>query len=228
MRQNSFNVVQLAVVLFLVVMVVTVAIAVSEANHRHPHRRMQNSTQLRGIHQGLVTYANSNKYWYPGIDQLGEDEGISVESRFQILFEDEYITPEYAISPSDTEDIEEWEADGPVTKRNYSYAMLQIPKEGGRRAEWKQTLNSQAIVLSDRNTGTRAKPLSIHSEVNDPDWRGSVLWNDNHVHFEASDGFDTLYGPKDNDENELNFDDRLFVSPGTDDALMIHSGNEQE
>jgi len=225
MRPNSFNVVQLAIALFLAVMVVTVAIAVSDANTRRPHRRMQNSTQLRGIHQGLVTYANSNNNWFPGIDYHGEDQGISVETRFQILLEDDYITPEYAISPTETEDISEWEMEGPITKGNYSYAMLQIPEQGGRRTEWSQTLNSQAIVLSDRNTGTKARPISIHNDENDTDWRGSVLWNDNHVGFENTDSFETFYGEPKQGDRELNPDDRLFVSPGTDDALLIHTGN---
>ena len=222
MRQNSFNVVQLAVVLFLVVMVVTVAIAVSNAPSRD-RWRSPNSTQLRGIHQGLVTYANSNKNWFPGIDYHGEDEGISVEKRFHILIDGDYITPEYAISPSETEVIEEWDYESPLTKNNYSYAMLQVPSEGNRRGEWKQSLNSQAIAMSDRNTGTPDKLSSIYTDDEGWDWSGSVLWNDNHVSFENSDIFETKYAG-----SEFNPDDRLFASPGTDDALMIHSDNEQE
>ena len=38
---------------------------------RRTARRMQNSTQLRGIHQGLVTFANSNKDQFPGLSSNG-------------------------------------------------------------------------------------------------------------------------------------------------------------
>ena len=97
--------------------------------------------------------------------------------------------------------------------------MLQIPTEGGRHAEWAQTLNSQAIVLSDRNTATQANPASIHVDPGDP-WAGSVLWNDNHVGFEQEDVFETKYG-----HGELNEADRLFEATGTEEALMMHAGN---
>ncbi|MEM9111375.1 MAG: hypothetical protein AAGC72_15275, partial [Planctomycetota bacterium] len=82
MRQNSFNIVHLAVALLCVVVFVTIAVAVSETNTRKPARRMQNSTQLRGIHQGLVTYASGNQNWFPGLNEFGEDERITVEQRF--------------------------------------------------------------------------------------------------------------------------------------------------
>ncbi|MEM9347529.1 MAG: hypothetical protein AAGB26_13015, partial [Planctomycetota bacterium] len=80
------------------------------------------------------TYASGNQNWFPGLNEFGEDERITVEQRFQILMDEDYITPEYAISPSETEMIMAWEGGGrvhedkaPVTKANYSYAMLQIP-----------------------------------------------------------------------------------------------------
>lgn len=224
MRQNSFNVVQAAIVLLCVMVIVAIILPMFGGSRPAP--RMQNSTQLRGIHQSLVIYGNSNKNYFPGLNELGEDDRISVEERFQILMEDGYISPFYAISPLETEMIQEWEEPYDpyehkltVTKDSYSYAMLQIPEEGGRRDEWKQTLNSQAIVLSDRNTGTRAKPSSIHVQAGDP-WQGSVLWNDNHVGFEDTDVYETKYG-----DGELNEADRLFEAAGTDDALQIHTGN---
>ncbi|MBX2851478.1 MAG: hypothetical protein KTR15_07020 [Phycisphaeraceae bacterium] len=222
MRQNSFNIVGLAVALLCVIVFATIAVAVSEANRRTGPRIFQQSTQLRGIHQSLVTYANSNENWFPGIDELGEDARITVEQRFQILIEEDYFTPEYAISPSETEDVTEWDAheDGkdPITAKNYSFAMLQIPSEGGRREEWSQTVNSQAIVISDRNTGTQAMPSSIHTKPGEQ-WRGSVLWNDNHAGYEQEDVFETKYG------GGLNPSDKLFEAEGEFDALMIHSGN---
>ncbi|MEO0477401.1 MAG: hypothetical protein AAF085_15760 [Planctomycetota bacterium] len=193
---------------------------------------MQNSTQLRGIHQGMVTYSQSNQAYFPGLNALGENERIRVEERFQILMEEDYITPDYAISPSETEMITEWDgwadADSePVTKSNYSYAMLQVPEQGRRRAEWSQSLNSQAIVLSDRNTGNNVKPSSIHSET-PGSWTGSVLWNDNHVGFEQSDAVETCFGEKDEAQSNLIKTDRLFEATGNDDAWLIYTGNGKE
>lgn len=231
MRQNSFNIVNVAVAVLAIMVIIAILLPAIAPRHR-PARRMQNSTQLRGIHQGLVTYANSNKEFFPGLNEFGEDDKITVEERFQILIEDDYFTPEYAISPSETEPMWEWDSwndenENPVTTEHYSYAMLQVPKDGGRRHEWSQTLNTFAIVLSDRNTGTSSKPSSIHVEPGDS-WAGSVLWNDNHVAFEQADDFETLYGEYDLGKDTPTPGDRLFESPGTDDALLIHSGNEKE
>lgn len=207
-----------------VVVFVTIAIAVSEVNTRD-RRRHPNSTQLRGIHQGLMTFANSNKNLFPGIAPDGSTINVEVEYRFQVLFEGDFITPEYAISPSETEPIMEWddEIGSPVTAENYSFAMLQLPEVGdtGRRSEWSQTLNTQAIVVTDRNTGSKAMPSSIHTDQPD-DWAGRVLWNDNHVSFEHTDEFETKYG-----SGELNEADRLFEADNSFDALLIHSGNKE-
>ncbi|MEM9414579.1 MAG: hypothetical protein AAGA29_03755 [Planctomycetota bacterium] len=225
---------------------------------------MQNSTQLRGIHQGLVTFANSNKEKFPGLDAKGNiladslaDTGLSgdgdtVEARYWILLTANYFTPEYAISPRETDPlVTEYDGDislnpKPVVwdsqTRHYSYAMLSIdgtpgqpPSASGRYAEWQQSLNTQAIVISDRNTGPNAT-TGIHSvHSNTPgDWKGSVLWNDNHVAFEQSHYFETRYGTgaafldTGNGDADL---DHLFIqdndpngNPGND-AFMIHDGD---
>lgn len=224
MRQNSFNIVHLAIALLCVVVFVTIAIAVSQTNHHHGHHPMQHRTQIRGIHQGLVVYANSNKNWFPGINAAGEDEAISVEQRFRILIDEDYFTPEYAVSPLERSDspIEAWDTESELTKENYSFSLLQIPAEGGRRNEWRQSLNSQAIVLSDRNTETKARPSSIQVEPGES-WAGHVLWNDSHVVFENTDSLETKYGG-----GKLNDADRLFESSGNGDALMVHTGNGKD
>lgn len=224
MRQSTFNIVHLAIALLSAVVFVTIAAAVGQANRRTTPRISHSNTQLRGIHQGLVIYANSNKNWFPGINELGENAGINVEQRYQLLIEGDFFTPEYAISPSETEGLATWDPDAgpPITSENYSFAMLQIPHhENGRRAEWAQTLNSQAIVLSDRNVKSVYQPRSIHNKKDDKSWKGNVLWNDNHVEF-VSRGcvFETKYQGA-----GLNQADHLFLSDSPLDAYLIHSGN---
>lgn len=183
--------------------------------------------QLRGIHQGLVVYAYTNKDWYPGLDslglynlpdELGTQNGIDVADRNAMLLDGGFVSPEYLIASSETdESIVPWPGEGRVTAAHSSFAMLQVPESGGRHDEWQQTLNSQAIVLSDRNTGTQDQTASIHA---DEEWFGQVLWNDNHVAYEHEPALETQYG-----EGELNEQDDLFSALGRDDALLIHSGN---
>lgn len=191
-------------------------------------RRAQNSTQLRAIHQAMAVYANSNKNWFPGIDSKGDNDGIKVEERYQKLLEGEYFSPEYAISPSETGPLAYWDDKSDVTAENYSYALLQIPerdkeqpwRRNGRRGEWSETINSQAVVMSDRHLDKYARAASIHVHRGDMNWIGAVQWNDNSVFFSESDTVETRYGG-----GERNDVDRLFAAGGEFDALLIHSGN---
>ena len=84
------------------------------------------------------------------------------------------------------------DAEGPA---NFSYAFLDFagmdndgrpPQAGaeslapGRQWEWKETINTQAVVLADRNTGADAdrRISSVWTEENSGDWRGGVTRND--------------------------------------------------
>jgi len=212
---------------------------------RRTAKRMQNSTQLRGLHQGMFTYANSNKENFPGLNARGEillnstsatgdsGDGDTVEARYWILLTGNFFTPEYTISPSETDVITPY-ASGPVASSNYSYAYLSIqgqperaPAAGGRASEWTQSSNTQAVVASDRNTGSNASTgiQSIHTS-RPGEWKGSVLWNDNHVAFEQTHILETRYG-----NGSLNVDfsqapnDNLFDPAGDADAWMIYSGD---
>lgn len=239
MRQPSFNIVHAAVVLLCVMIAIAVIMPIlSPRGQGAP--AAQNHLQLRGIHQGLIIYAQTNKGYYPGLDSNGDNAsyeldwsewlqeggpsiraGLEVQNRFAMLLANYYLTPEYLISPFEADvNVVPWDTASPFTTQHYSYAMLQVPEEdGGRRGEWRETLNPQAIVLSDRNTGTASQPSSIHVDGGEA-WAGSVLWNDNHVGFESVDTFETKYA--DGDPNES---DRLFATTGRHDAFMLHAGN---
>lgn len=240
MRNTSFNIFHLAVVALIVMVSIAVLFPIMRSEKRD-RGRSWHSTQLRGIHQGLVTFANSNKNWYPGLDSQGnvsteapdnyyeddlypslhEQVGIDVQDRFAMLIAGYFFTPEYAVSPSEIDpSIQPFPESGPLTSSHYSYAMLQVPTQGGRHQEWRQSLNSQAIVLSDRNTGTSKNPRSIHSDADADTWRGLVLWNDNHVGFENEAVFETKYF-----SHELITADHLFQTDGDDDAYLVHTGN---
>ena len=253
--RKGFTLIELLVVISIIALLIAILLPALGAARRTA-RRMQNSTQLRGIHQGLVTYANSNKSRFPGIDAKGDiladgtktgnsGNGSIIQSRYWILLTGDYFTPEYAISPSETENVTEWEEGTGATPndvefdastKHYSYSMLHFQSTGAntlqitflsapRGKEWAQTLNSQAVVVSDRNigTGTAAADLqSIHTDEAGQ-WAGSVLWNDNHVGFENENRFATKYanGKLNTDNGEP--DDGLF--DGTNGADNPNGAN---
>ncbi|MFI4862068.1 MAG: hypothetical protein ACIAXF_15485 [Phycisphaerales bacterium JB063] len=224
------------------------------AGPRTTSQRMQNSTQLRGIHQGLVTFANSNKEKFPGLDSKGniltdsDDDtggsghGDTSEARYWLMLTYDFITPEYAISPVDeraTEYVEPWGNNevAPVTFENYSFAMLDIagpagqpPDASGRYDEWQQSLNTQAIVLSDRNCTDLNAAGPFPTSIWNPDtWHGSVLWNDNHVAYEETYFMKTRYGRGDlNIRANGDGYDNLFTAENEDgtDALLTFSKDE--
>jgi len=229
--RKGFTLIELLVVISIIALLIAILLPALGAARRTA-RRMQNSTQLRGIHQGLVTFANSNKNNFAGLNSAGkvlEDSAVlsgstglgdTVERRYLILLLGDYFTPEYAISPSETANQTPYveAASGNPTQlvyntgtgvKNYSYAFLSFENDGGtaptgvsvatgpRAAEWKQTLNTQAIVVSDRNIGSSNTSTTIQSIHTDKpgEWSGSVLWNDNHVAFENENSakFETKY-----------------------------------
>lgn len=259
-RKSGFTLIELLVVISIIALLIAILLPALGAARRTA-RRMQNSTQLRGIHQGLVTFANSNKNNFAGLDSKGNGlqdstantgdsgDGNFVEARYFVLFKGDFFTPEYAISPSETANVDEYDEDDEdtvifnATTKNYSYAMLQFevtgtdngitPATAARAAEWSQTLNSQAIVVSDRNVGsnTAANLQSIHTEAGDQEWTGSVLWNDNHVGFEQEEIFETKYANGSLNQTAAGVaDDNLFTNaqtpatPAGANALMAKAG----
>ena len=100
------------------------------------------------------------------------------------------------------------------------------PADAQRFAEWKQSLNSQAVVVSDRNIGGTTADTAIQSIHTDEagQWSGSVLWNDNHVAFENGGAkFETKYGNGPlNDIDTVADQDQLFIP---DDGAADDSTN---
>ncbi|MEM9881862.1 MAG: prepilin-type N-terminal cleavage/methylation domain-containing protein [Planctomycetota bacterium] len=220
----GFTFIELLVVLLLIGMLLP-ALGAS----RRTARQMANNTQLRGIHQGFVTFAQSNKRggndgYFPGLNSDGGLVVASPAGRLQLMLKGNYFTPDYIINPADTEKVEAPGQDGPVTDRNHSYAMLPIADpaaDAGRINEWKETLNTAAIVLSDRNTGVAPDRLSsVWTDRNSGDWRGGMTRNDNSTSFETTARFQaTKYG-----NAPANDWDQLFESEtgAGSDAMMVH------
>ncbi|MEM6504099.1 MAG: prepilin-type N-terminal cleavage/methylation domain-containing protein [Planctomycetota bacterium] len=130
-QRQGFTLIELLVVISIIALLIAILLPALGAA-RDSARKLQNSTQLRGIHQAFVIYAQSNGGWYPGRDSdsglLGptgagpntgdggtlpalangddfEGSGISGKSfavRLAIMLNDSLFTPDYLVSPGDT------------------------------------------------------------------------------------------------------------------------------
>lgn len=185
---------------------------------RHAARQMKGTTQVRGIAQSVMNYSNQNHGYYPGLDQFGNPIDLTVEHRFAELLNNNNFSGVYAISPAEYKTV--WSG-GPVTTDNYSYSMLDVSESNGRRLEWRDTINTQAITISDRNTGVSSANQDVMSlYTNYPGaWAGSVGRNDGSASFERNHELSTQYG-----RGQTHSFDNIFEEAGGDDAVMIYSG----
>ncbi|MBL4702162.1 MAG: prepilin-type N-terminal cleavage/methylation domain-containing protein [Phycisphaeraceae bacterium] len=246
MKTNkAFTLIELLVVISIIALLIGILLPALGAARRTA-RQMQNSTQIRGIHTALVLFSQGNNTYYPGLTTKGkilaaaaiyaagdqnttaDETGAAVGLRFRELLEDNYFTGEYAVSPSETKT--RWAGSGnEVTALNLSYAMLQITTTGKRDNEWRDTSNSEAVVLSDRaKTHATGKVKSVHTNPSGTtnEWRGSVGFNDNHVTFEAThDQLNLQYGDSSiTADNLFDNSDANTLSVTSNDAPMVFDG----
>lgn len=184
---------------------------------------MISNTQARMVQSALVLYAAGNNSYYAGLDSTGREadlnggiaNGYEVEARFEALLQGGYFTSDYVVSPAEAKTP--WTT-GELDTSQYSFALLVINGEH-ERTEWRDTINTEAVVVSDRAaTGTDQSDITSVWSDTPGDWRGTLAWNDNHVTFKRSHrNYKTKYG----DHVNLNSDD-LFAdeSAGTGDAFM--------
>jgi prepilin-type N-terminal cleavage/methylation domain-containing protein len=214
-RRSGFTKVELIVV--LAILAIAVVLILPNLGGRGPSRRMSNSTQLRGIHQGMVIFAQSNASggqdgFYAGLDRTGQlfeagvltryapdganytaAEAHLLDNTFAMLLDGNYFVPEYAINPHDPAMHEP--VGGVVDATfNVSYAILKYD-EPGLRPEWSETINENAVVLADRALpGTEWDPRSVWGEPGEQ-WSGTVTRNDGSTEFiEAPAAEGLVYG----------------------------------
>ncbi|WP_432797464.1 type II secretion system protein [Poriferisphaera sp. WC338] len=237
MKRKAFTLIELLVVISIIALLIGILLPALGAARRTA-RQMQSNTQVRGIIQGMVIYAQSNKTFYPGISAKREIlaapnidgsayNGGDVGSRTVLMLDGNYFTGEYCISPVETKT--EWTTTSHnIETGNYSYAMLRIAQDDDAGTdngdtdkwtahsdvygEWRETANTKAVVLSDRNTGddavvgTSGNVSSLHTDEDSGEWRGSVGYNDSHVEFENTPELETKYT-----KGESNDEDNLFL-----------------
>ena len=72
---KAFTLIELLVVISIIALLIAILLPALGAA-RESAQKLQNSTNLRGIHQGAVLYAQENKGWYAGIGSKGTSEGL--------------------------------------------------------------------------------------------------------------------------------------------------------
>ncbi|MFG0249697.1 MAG: type II secretion system protein, partial [Phycisphaeraceae bacterium JB051] len=170
MKNKAFTLIELLVVISIIALLIGILLPALGAARRTA-RQMQNSTQVRGIHTALVLFSQGNNTYYPGITTTGAESttientggttaayasatALETENRFKVLHADNYFTSEYMISPSETKT--QYDDAENLSTHNYSYALLELDVAitgatgSARRNEWRDTSNSEAVVLSDR------------------------------------------------------------------------------
>ena len=202
---------------------------------------MANNTQLRGIHQGLVTWSQSNKRggndgYYPGLNSYGDVEpdgpltghsgdGAVPGARLWIMLNGNFVTPEDIFNPRDnrTKKITRDPATGiypPVTHEDFSHAFQSLAGHPAVKAEWKEKLNTSTLIMGDRAIGTGPADISsVWTEPGSGDWRGAVVHGDNSTGFTTDHVFtNTKYGG----EPVNPIDDIFEEDSAAADAFLVH------
>ncbi|MBX2850869.1 MAG: prepilin-type N-terminal cleavage/methylation domain-containing protein [Phycisphaeraceae bacterium] len=233
-RHRAFTLIELLVVISIIALLIAILLPALGAA-RLSARKAQSNTQLRGTHQAMVTFAQSNKGFFPGLRSSGNQwvmpadndaaaHGSTVMARYAILLEGDFFTPEYALHPNDPQPHTAYNPNSatPLDHTNYSYAMLEIVRRNNetgpniipgnsehKRGEWRETMNAQAIIMSDRlidvpptSFGDPSTYIGIWSdEPGESEW--GVVWNDNHTVFERTPFFETRYTRINNTSDDL-------------------------
>jgi len=249
MKRKAFTLIELLVVISIIALLIGILLPALGAARRTA-RQMQNSTQLRGIHQQMAVFANQNKEKFPGLDSDGDlvtavvvDDGDAIGGegtdgefpavRLAMLVDQKYFAGDYIISPLEDAEKDVWVPDdtAEVDSTNYSYALLDIDDNNtGRRQEWGDTFNSEAVVLSDRgiiNSGTNATSIHTNSDPGVEDWRGTVVANDNSTEWFTDRVMEnTRYGTGRNvDTDDLFTETNDSAGSADNDAYMAYDGS---
>jgi hypothetical protein len=246
LRRNGMTWTDVMVAVGIVAGLVAVALPVLGSMRREA-RKANNAMQLRGVHQGMVVWTQSSKrgppwqtFSFPGLQWDAErtpepngpgtgysGDGTHPAARLWLMMEGNFFTPEYVISPIDTARTPlpylDHSATPTVKYHHYSYAMLNLTGTENERAEWGETLNKAAVVLSDRAIGSGVADIeSLWTRAGGGEagrWEGHIVKNDNHVQWgDRSTGLSTQYGG-----GVLNGDDDLFADDAAaDDGFLVH------
>jgi prepilin-type N-terminal cleavage/methylation domain-containing protein len=165
-----------------------------------------NGSYLPGFNSS-GTVLNTSDAAFAAETILPKVPGGTFQSRLYILLNGNFIAGDLILNPLDTaSDGGKWtnNANYPTlptaaTAGQFSYSLLNVVDavgstvnstlSAGRVGEWRDNANSQAILISDRNSAANTiSPRSIWatSAGSLTDWKGNVVWGDNHAEFLTS------------------------------------------
>ena len=174
----------------------------------------------------------------------GSGDAATVANAYAIMLNDNIVQPDSIINPADNgaTPVELRTAageDGIVRNDNYSYAFPDIgwengndgPDGGNRFSAWQNSVESQAIAISDINTGsgvTDNNVSSVWTAEDSGNWRGVVVRGDQSTSTENDHVLDrTRYGNGASVEDDNLFDEEPDTENQDDnDALMTTLGSE--
>ena len=144
----GFTLIELLVVISIIALLIALLLP-ALGSARKQAQVMQNATHQRGLHQAFVIFGHSNDGLYPGLEKVdgetrlipgsrgGEptsSSGLGGEwpaTRFALLIDNDFVSPEYVINPADPFPRDAWtygkggtdQAGTRFDWRNFSYAV---------------------------------------------------------------------------------------------------------
>jgi prepilin-type N-terminal cleavage/methylation domain-containing protein len=237
--RRAFTLIELLVVISIIALLIAILLpALSSA--RLQAQILQSATHMRGTHQAFVLYAEEHAGLFPGLIRNGSaanplpasingqftspsrENGEWPSTRFGLIIEDDYVSPEYMINPADPAQREAWtfgptgldSAGTPLDYRNFSYAVQQWNDNPENRTYLRKqhqldNLNAQMPVVGDRVIvviGQNYADPNAYLGVYSPragEFRMGMAWGDGHTTIESSAELTTRFGQYTNKRDNI-------------------------
>jgi prepilin-type N-terminal cleavage/methylation domain-containing protein len=258
--RRAFTLIELLVVISIIALLIAILLPALGAARRQAVL-MQSSTQQRGIHQAFVIFGENNKGWYPGLINDGGqpdwlpatrggqattasgNKGSWPSTRFALIVEDDFVSPDYVISPAEPAPRDPWNYDRNGTDKfgtkfdwhNFSYAVEEWhwgsqqtpPSQHAHFPRIKTAtlddmgsmtpvVTDRIVVVLDQDYANIDKYIGVYS--NDPgEFQMGIVWNDGHTTMENTPIHDTEFGEYRNTDDNIyqrdNIDATVSTSP---------------
>jgi prepilin-type N-terminal cleavage/methylation domain-containing protein len=212
--KRGFTLIELLVVISIIALLIGILLPALGAARRAANR-MNNSSNQKNMITSIIAFG-TDFGGYPsddrpdvrsGTEDFGEAD-TNPGQRMQALLMEDYFTPEILINPADQERTPlprnvETDSNGLPTEgsaavmSSMSYDLLKLGGTGSdtdrvnhTHPEWGDTLNSQAVLIADRNTEGGSGD-SAGSVWDKDDWEGTMAWGDGHAGYEQRQEVDT-------------------------------------